>query len=57
MKKYTLFIIGIVGLIASFICMVFSQSSVGGFLLLAQISGTAIGREIGIVGCKKRPKK
>lgn len=42
MKKYTVLIIGIIGLITSFIWMLFSQASTGRFLLLASISGATI---------------
>lgn len=55
MKKYGLLIIGIIGLIASFVWMVLSHSSVGGFLIVACISGAVLGKGIGdIKGKNKR---
>lgn len=49
MKKYAVHIIGIAGLIASFIWMLISQSSTGWFLLLAGLSGSTIWRGITII--------
>ncbi len=52
MKKYALLIVGIAGLIASFIWMSFSKSSTGLFLLLAGMSGVTI--EKGICNMKSK---
>lgn len=49
MKKCAVLIIGMAGLIVSFIWMLLSQSSTGWFLLLASMSGAAIGRGIAII--------
>lgn len=42
MKKFSVLLIGILCLIASFIWMVLSQSSTGPFLILGSISGAII---------------
>jgi multisubunit Na+/H+ antiporter MnhE subunit len=42
MKKYSILLIGIFCMIASFIWMVLSQSATGPFLILGSISGAII---------------